>query len=83
MPSSSTSPTQIPLIGFLLKPLWVRRVVGRLSAAHNAAAKAQAREAEEVEETEDVKQWGLRAMMRRVERARQGDQLDEEGGGVE
>lgn len=80
VPSSSTSPTQIPFIGWMLKPAFVRRFVGRLSAAHNAAAKAQAREAEGVEETQDVKQWGLRAMMRRVERARQGDRLSADEG---
>ncbi|KAH9815261.1 hypothetical protein DFH28DRAFT_278010 [Melampsora americana] len=74
---SHTAPTEISssspsndsshgMFSFLNMPDFVDRWFGRLSAAHNAAAKQQAKTAGEIKQTEQVKRWGIGAMTERV-----------------
>lgn len=65
LPSNDT-PKYGGFFSFFIAPGCVDRWFGRLSDAHNAAAKQQARSAGEIRETEQVKKWGLRAMTQRV-----------------
>ncbi|EGG06728.1 uncharacterized protein MELLADRAFT_77765 [Melampsora larici-populina 98AG31] len=66
---SSSSPSNDSSHGILSAfnmPDFIDRWFGRLSAAHNAAAKKQARTAGEMRQTEQVKKWGIGAMTERV-----------------
>ncbi|MBW0525536.1 hypothetical protein O181_065251 [Austropuccinia psidii MF-1] len=62
--SSSTCDTSHPSINGPFAFLY--RWLGALTEAHNAAAKKQARVANTLKQTEQVKRWGLRAMTHRV-----------------
>ncbi|KAG0151858.1 hypothetical protein CROQUDRAFT_650414 [Cronartium quercuum f. sp. fusiforme G11] len=61
LPSNDSS-NQISFFGPFFRPAFLDRWLHRLSAAHNAAAKQQARSAQ----TEGIKRWGLGAMSERV-----------------